>query len=114
MRVVGLLITVFLAIDLFNIKPLRGSQYSPTPEICSNPKCCLINIKNEDEECFKWCMLYHQSNQSKNDTRTTALSKLVDKYNYDDVEFPASFEDIETFENNNKVCIFVYHLHKEL
>ena len=34
--------------------------------------------------------------------------KVVDKYNYDDMNFPTSYDDIKTFEENNKVCIMVY------
>ena len=45
----------------FTNKPVRGSSYIPTPEKYSNAKCGLINIQNDDQECFKWCMKYHQS-----------------------------------------------------
>ena len=34
-------------------RPLRGSSYIPTHEKYSNPKCGLINIRNEDQECFE-------------------------------------------------------------
>jgi hypothetical protein len=50
-----------LNMDTFKIKAARGSSWIPTPERYSNAKCGLINIKNEDQECFKWCMKYHQS-----------------------------------------------------
>jgi hypothetical protein len=92
----------------YNVKPLRGSSYIPTPEKFTNPKCGLVNIKNEDNECFKWCMKYHQSPKAKHDDRTTVLRRIDDKYTYEDVNFPASFDDIETFEQNNKVAVFVY------
>jgi hypothetical protein len=53
------------AIDMFKIKPARGGSYIPTPERYANPKCGLINIKNEDQKCFQWCMKYHQSEEEK-------------------------------------------------
>ncbi|MFM7988997.1 MAG: hypothetical protein ACKPKO_57760, partial [Candidatus Fonsibacter sp.] len=62
-----------LAIDVFETKPIRASSYIPTPAKYSNPKCGLINIHKEDDECFKWCMLYHQSDKGKHDTRLSAL-----------------------------------------
>ena len=43
-------------IDMFETRPVRGSSYIPTPERFSNAKCGLINIHNEDHECFKWCV----------------------------------------------------------
>jgi hypothetical protein len=38
------------------------------------------------------------------------LKKLEDKFNYEGVEFPATFEDIKRFELNNGVAVFVYCL----
>ena len=94
----------------FKVKPLRGSSCIPTPEKFANSRCGLVNIKNEDNECFKWCMKYHQTKKEKNCDRTTVLSKIEDKYNYENVNFPAGFDDIETFEKNNKVAVFVYNI----
>ncbi|MFM7983208.1 MAG: hypothetical protein ACKPKO_28195, partial [Candidatus Fonsibacter sp.] len=96
-----------LAIDVYETKPLRASSYIPTPSKYSNSKCGLINIQNkEDDECFKWCMLYHQSNKGKNDTRLSALNNINDKYSYEDITFLVIYEDITIFEYMNKVCIF--------
>jgi hypothetical protein len=100
----------YIFLESYDIKPVRGSSYIPTPEKYSNPKCGLINIKNEDQECFKWCMRYHQSKKAKNDDRTTVLKKLDDKYIYDGVTFPAGYDDIKKFENNNEVAVFVYNI----
>ena len=94
--------------DIFKIQPLRSGSYIPTPSRYSNPKCGLINIQNDDQLCFKWCMRYHQSPKGKHDDRTTALRKYQDSYNYDNISYPASYEDIAIFEENNKVCIYVY------
>ena len=94
----------------FKVKPLRGSSYIPTPEKFTNPKSGLVNIKNEDNECFKWCMKYHQTKKEKNGDRVSVLKKIDDKYNYDNMNFPAGFDDIETFEKNNKVAVFVYNI----
>ena len=55
-------------------------------------------------------MKYHQSKKEKNGDRTSVLSKIEDKYNYENVNFPAGFDDIETFEHNNKVSVFVYNI----
>ena len=49
----------------------------------------------------------------KHDDRTTVLSKLEDKYNYDGITYPVSYEDIEKFEDVNKVCIFVYYINED-
>ena len=55
-------------------------------------------------------MRYHHSEQIKHCDRLTVLSKLEDKYNYNDMEFPASYDDIKTFEGNHQVGVIVYVL----
>ena len=101
-QVVGLFITTYTQ------KPSRGSSYIPTPPVLSNSKLGLVNIKNNDQECFKYCMLYHQSEKAKNGDRITVLNKVEDKYNWEGGNFPASFDDIATFETNNKMCVNIF------
>ena len=95
-----------LSIDIFETKPMRASSYIPTPEKYSNPKFGLVNIQNGDELCFQWCMRHHQSATCHHDSRLSKLKKVADKYNYDGMEFPASYATIAAFEDNNRVCIF--------
>jgi hypothetical protein len=58
-------------------------------------------------------MKYHQTKRDKNCDRISALKKVEDKYDYTGVNYPASFEDIERFEENNKVAVFVYYIDEE-
>ena len=58
-------------------------------------------------------MRYHQSSQEKNGDRISVLSKIQDKYDYTDISFPASYDDIARFENQNKVCVYVYIINEE-
>ena len=102
-----------LYINIYNIRKIRGASYIPTPEKYSNPKCGLINIQNDDQECFRWCMLYHQSKKQKNDHRVTVLKKISDKYDYKDIDFPTDTDDLYRFEKINEVSIFVYCLSNE-
>ena len=97
-----------LFITTYTQTPSRGSSHIPTPSTLNNSKFGLINIKNYDNECFKWCMLYHQSEKTVNGHRLTVLKKIKDKYDWSNVGFPASLNDIETFEHNNKVCVNIY------
>jgi len=39
--------------------------------------------------------------------------KVEDKYNYDDLTYPVSYDDITKFENNNECCIFIYYINDE-
>ena len=83
-----------LYVDIYETKPLRGSYHIPTPAKYSYAKCGWINIQNDDQECFKWCMRYHQSEKKKHDHLITTLQKVVDEYDYGDMTFPADAESI--------------------
>ena len=39
--------------------PIKGSSYLELSEKYRNPKFRLINMKNQDEQCFKWCVARH-------------------------------------------------------
>ena len=54
-----------IIIVVYQTKKSRGSSYIPTPLQYNNSRCGLINIKNEDDKCFYWCMKYHSSKQEK-------------------------------------------------
>ena len=106
-RVVGLFITTCTQ------KPSRGSSYIPTPPALCNSKLGLINIKNEDQECFKYCVLYHQSGKIENSDIITVLKKVEDKYKWEGVKFPTSFDDITEFENNNQISVSIFGYNDE-
>ena len=59
------------------LKAAKGSSYIPTPARLAHSECGLINIQNQDQECFRWCMLYHQSEQKEKSHRITALAKII-------------------------------------
>ena len=99
-------------LSVYQTKPLRAASYIPTPEKFNNPKCGLINIQNEDDERFRWCIKYHQSPKTKHSHRITSLAKVKDKYNYDLIEYPVTYDDIYNFERKNETCIYVYSIHQ--
>ena len=43
-------------------------------------------------------MKYHQTDKSKHSDRLSVLKKVEDKYKYDNMNFPTSYDDIKTFE----------------
>ena len=46
-------------INVTTYTPLHGSSYIELPTELRNPKKGLINIKNKDDECFRWCHIRH-------------------------------------------------------
>ncbi len=53
-------------------------------------------------------MLSHQSEKAKRNDIIAMLKQLEDEHNWARVNSPTSFEDIATFETNNKFCVNVF------
>ena len=49
--------------------PLKGSSYIKLPPELINPAKGLINLQNNDNECFRWCHIRHLNPQQKNPQR---------------------------------------------
>ena len=49
--------------NVVNYKPLEGKSYIPLPKELQNNLKGLINLKNEDNECFRWCHIRHLNPQ---------------------------------------------------
>ena len=52
-------------INITLYKPLNGSSYVELPTELRNSKKGLINMKNKDGECFRWCHIRHLNPQIK-------------------------------------------------
>ena len=81
-------------------KPLNGSSYIELPTELRNPKKGLINIKNKDAECFRWCHSRHLNPQEKDPLRIKKEDKkLINEMNYEGIEFPISQKHYNKVEN---------------
>ena len=114
---------VFLYIQSFRIhigkyNPLKIKSYLPLPKEILNKKCC-INIKNEDEKCFMYCILYHifKNEILKDADRITKYNKYVDTDIYkklQTIKDPVALKDIEKIENTIDYGINVYDCEKRV
>ena len=46
-------------INISTYRPLSGRSYVQLPAKLKGPKKGLVNIKNNNQKCFLWCMLRH-------------------------------------------------------
>ena len=56
-------------INVTTYKPLHRSSYIELPMELRNPKKGLINIKNKDDESFRWCHIIHLNPQTEHPER---------------------------------------------
>jgi hypothetical protein len=82
----------WIDINVFQMKETKVGSFIESPEWSGRG---LINIKNEDDKCFLYCLNYHHlaKTEKKNIERTTVLKK-VQKYNFENINFPCNFEDV--------------------
>ena len=90
-------------------KPLNGSSYIELPTELRNPKKGLINIKNKDAECFRWCHIRHLNPQEKDPQRIKKEDKtMINEMNYEGIEFPVSRKHYNKVEKQNSIRINVF------
>ena len=90
-------------------EPIKGNSYIQLPQELRNSNKGLINIKNDDNECFRWCHIRHLNPQAKDPQRIKKSDrKYVDKLNYDDIEFPVATKQYNKIEKRNEINISVF------
>ena len=78
-------------INVTTYKPLHGSSYIELPKELQNSAKGLINMKNKEEECFRWCHIRHLNPQKKDPQIIKKEDKrLIEGLNYEGIEFPVS------------------------
>ena len=78
-------------LNISGYKPLSGSIYCKLPKELSHPMKGLINIKNNDNNCFLWCHVRYLNCNDEDLFRITKKYKKNSKsLNYDGIEFPVN------------------------
>ena len=97
----------YLNVTLY--KPLNGSSYKELPTDLRNMKKGLINIKNEDNECFRRCHIRHLNPQEKNPPGIKKEDKkMINELNHDGINFPLSQKHYNKVEKQNSIRINVF------
>ena len=95
-------------IDIANYDPLAGRSYIPLPLELNNPKKGLIDIKNKDDECFKWCLIRFINPQDKHPERIQKQDKEIAKtLDYRGINFPLETRDDEIVEERFNINVNV-------
>ena len=96
-------------INVAKYRPLKGSTYIPLPEELRHPAKGIINIKNNDDECFRWCHIRHLLPQNKDPQRIKKCDKkYVEKLDYSGIEFPVSIKQYNKIEKQNNIRVNVF------
>ena len=59
-----------------------------------SPRKGLINIKDKNQKCFSWCHVRHINSSKEHSKRIKKTDKkIVEKLDYDRIEFPVQEQD---------------------
>ena len=96
-------------VNIVKYLPLRGNSYIPSPKELRNSMCGLINLKNIDNECFRWCHNRHLNPRKKNPQRITKEDReSVKSLDYSGITFPVTINQINRIEKQNKINIYLF------
>ena len=97
-----------LDISVVKFNPLSGSGYSKLPPLIAKKKA-VINMKNDDDQCFKWVVTRALNPTDNHPERVTKeLRDQAEKLNWDGITFPVKTKDIHIWEKNNDKIVNVF------
>ena len=100
-------------INITTYQPLQGSSYIELPIELQNSAKGLINKKNKDDECFRWCHIRHLNPQNKDPQRIKKDDrKFIEGFDYTNIEFPVSQKHDNKIEKQNSIRINVFGYEK--
>ena len=90
-----------LILEMDAYEPLQGSSYIELPKRHFHDSKAVVNIKNEDLECFKWSFLAALHPASKDAQRVTKYQEYKDELNFEGINFSMTIDKISKFEKQH-------------
>ena len=100
---------VNVIMEVYKVNDIQASSGVELPEKYKNNKS-IINIKNDDQFCFLWCILAHLCPVEDHKNRTSSYSIHTNKLILNGLDFPMKVKDIPKFENLNNLNVNVFEL----
>ena len=92
---------LFLDVHFTDFIPLRGSTFLPLPRKIASKKA-VINMKNDDDQCFKWSVVRALNPVDVHPERITKeLKDQSERLDWSGLKFPVKLDHIVIFEKFN-------------
>ena len=93
----------YLYYDFNRISISKGGSYIESPKWLKDKKST-VNQKNNDYKCFQYAttLALNFDRVTNHPERVTKVKSLINSYNWNDIDFPATRKDWNRFEVNNK------------
>ena len=101
----------FLYYDFNKTSINRGGSYIDSPKWLKDKKST-INTKNNDDNCFQYALtLALNLDKIKIDPqRVCKMKPFIEKYNWEDIDFPSTSKDWKKFECNNEIALNILYV----
>ena len=101
----------FLYYDFNKTSINRGGSYIDSPKWLKNQKSN-INPKNNDDKCFLYAvtLALNIDKIKKDPQRVSKIKPFIEKYNWEDIDFPSTSKDWKKLESNNKVALNILYV----
>ena len=96
-------------LNIVQYQPIKGSSYIELPQELKHHRKGLINMKNKDNECFRWCHIRYLNPQDKYPQRIKKSDKeFIKNLDYSEIEFPVTTKKYNKIEKQNEININVF------
>ena len=101
----------FLYYDFNKASINRGGSYIDLPKWLKDKKS-IINPKNNDNKCFQYAvaLALNLDKIKKNPQRVSKIKPFIEKYNWEDIDFPSTSKDWKKIECNNEVALNILYV----
>ena len=101
----------FLYYDFNKTSINRGGSYIDSPKRLKDKKST-INPKNNDDKCFQYVatLALNLDKIKKDPQRVSKIKPFIEKYNWEDIDFPSTSKDWKKFECNNEVTLNILYV----
>ena len=103
-----------IVIKVTKYQIVRGAGFSELPKFITSKKT-VINIKNEDDMCFKYAVTraLHPVKKKAN-VVSKLLREQIENYNWEGLTFPVAVKDVKIFSKNNNIGVNVFGIEEDM
>ena len=101
----------FLYYDFNKTNINRGGSYINSPKWLKDKKST-INPKNNDHKCFQYAvtLALNLNRINKDPQRVSKIKPFIEKYNWEDIDFPSTSKDWKKFESNIEIALNILYV----
>ena len=101
----------FLYYDFNKTSINRGGSYIDSPKWLKDKKST-ISPRSNDHKCFQYAitLALNLNRINKDPQRLSKIKPFIERYNWEDIDFPSTSKDWKQFESNNEIALNILYV----